>query len=187
MLSVSTDSGAQNMNWEAIGAIGEVVGAIAVVATLGYLAVQTRHARDATEANTKALKSAARIEAARYWTDEVLRLALSPDMAIILAQGFEDASVLDASQRERLIAWYVQRMAATDALYSQYQDGSLPAEAWRPHEKVLVGFLQYDSFVRVWNAGYIPTSDGFREHVDDLVENRPAAEWAYSEKGKIFD
>ena len=31
------------MNWDAIGAIGEIVGAIAVVATLAYLAIQTRH------------------------------------------------------------------------------------------------------------------------------------------------
>ena len=31
------------MNWEAIGAVGEVVGAIAVVSTLIYLAVQIRH------------------------------------------------------------------------------------------------------------------------------------------------
>ena len=30
------------MNWEAIGAIGEVLGAAAVVVTLGYLAVQIR-------------------------------------------------------------------------------------------------------------------------------------------------
>ena len=30
------------MNWEAIGAIGEIVGAIAVVVTLGYLALQIR-------------------------------------------------------------------------------------------------------------------------------------------------
>ena len=30
------------MNWDALGAIGEVVGAIAVVATLAYLAVQIR-------------------------------------------------------------------------------------------------------------------------------------------------
>ena len=28
------------MNWEALGAIGEIVGAVAVVLTLGYLAVQ---------------------------------------------------------------------------------------------------------------------------------------------------
>ena len=37
------------MNWAAIGAVGEIVGAIAVVATLGYLAIQTRHARQAVE------------------------------------------------------------------------------------------------------------------------------------------
>ena len=31
------------MNWDAIGAIGEIDGAIAVVATLFYLAAQIRH------------------------------------------------------------------------------------------------------------------------------------------------
>ena len=29
----------QTLNWEAIGAIGEILGALAVVLTLGYLAV----------------------------------------------------------------------------------------------------------------------------------------------------
>lgn len=33
------------MNWEAVGAVGEVFGSIAVFVTLGYLAVQVRHAR----------------------------------------------------------------------------------------------------------------------------------------------
>ncbi len=38
------------MNWEA-GALGEIVGAIAVVATLGYLAIQVRHANAVAKAN----------------------------------------------------------------------------------------------------------------------------------------
>ncbi len=33
------------MNWDAIGAIGDFVGGAAVIVTLGYLAVQVRHAR----------------------------------------------------------------------------------------------------------------------------------------------
>jgi len=33
------------MNWEALGAIGETLGAVAVFVTLVYLAVQVRHAR----------------------------------------------------------------------------------------------------------------------------------------------
>jgi len=175
------------MNWEAISAIAEVAGVLAVVVTLGYLAVQTRHARQATELNTRALRSSARIEASRYWSDEVLRLALSPDMALILAKGMEDASQLDPSQRERLIAWYVQRVAATDALYQQFHEGSLPVEAWQPHEKLLIGFLYTDSFLRVWDAGYVPTSDGFRDYVNGLKENLPEREWSYDNKYGVFD
>ena len=30
------------MNWDAIGAVGEVIGAVAVVLTIGYLAKQTK-------------------------------------------------------------------------------------------------------------------------------------------------
>ena len=40
------------MNWDAIGAIGQILGAMAVLVTLGYLAVQIRVARStATDAN----------------------------------------------------------------------------------------------------------------------------------------
>ncbi len=40
------------MDWEALGAIGEMVGAIAVVATLGYLAIQLRQNTKSVHANT---------------------------------------------------------------------------------------------------------------------------------------
>ncbi len=40
------------MDWEALGAIGEMVGAIAVVATLGYLAIQLRLNTKSVYANT---------------------------------------------------------------------------------------------------------------------------------------
>ena len=35
------------MNWEAVGAVGEILGATAVVATLVYLAIQVRYAKNA--------------------------------------------------------------------------------------------------------------------------------------------
>ena len=41
------------MNWDAIGAVGEIVGALAVLITLAYLAVQVRHSRDLLEENRK--------------------------------------------------------------------------------------------------------------------------------------
>ena len=47
------------MNWEAIGAIGEIVGAAAVIITLIYLASQVRTARKATLDQNRLTRSAA--------------------------------------------------------------------------------------------------------------------------------
>jgi len=41
------------MNWEAVGAISEMLGAIAVLATLIYLTVQVRHSKELLERNEK--------------------------------------------------------------------------------------------------------------------------------------
>jgi uncharacterized protein with PQ loop repeat len=40
------------MNWEAVGAIGEIIGAIAVVVTLIYLAVQVHQNTKSVQAST---------------------------------------------------------------------------------------------------------------------------------------
>ena len=48
------------MNWEAIGAIGEIIGAIAVVATLVYLSAQIRQSN--REARASTLQAALRFE-----------------------------------------------------------------------------------------------------------------------------
>jgi hypothetical protein len=47
------------MNWEAIGAIGEIVGAIAVIITLIYLAYQVRYAKLATLDQNRLTRSTA--------------------------------------------------------------------------------------------------------------------------------
>jgi|SRR5210317_52279 hypothetical protein len=47
------------MNWEAIGAVGEIVGAIAVIFTLIYLAYQVRYAKLATLDQNRLTRSTA--------------------------------------------------------------------------------------------------------------------------------
>ena len=60
------------MNWEAIGAIGEVLGAVGVVVTLAYLAFQIRQ-------NTQGLRLAARQTLTTQNTDYT-KLLLQPDI-----------------------------------------------------------------------------------------------------------
>ncbi len=45
------------VNWEAVGAIGELLGALAVVATLIYLSIQVRQSKAAVEENTRTARN----------------------------------------------------------------------------------------------------------------------------------
>ena len=65
------------MDWEAVGAVGEIVGAVAVVATLAYLAVQVRQ-------NTRMMQREAHLDRIRHVADPLIE---SPDrLAKILAK-----------------------------------------------------------------------------------------------------
>ena len=64
------------MDWNALGAIGEIVGAVAVVATLGYLAVQIRSAhRASTDSNRQQRAAAVRDSTMAAVRDPELREA----------------------------------------------------------------------------------------------------------------
>jgi len=65
------------MNWDAIGAISEVLGAFAVFVTLGYLAIQVRHARhEVGRSVSTARADANRVALAALSDDRVLPLML---------------------------------------------------------------------------------------------------------------
>ena len=66
------------MNWEAAGAIGELIGAFAVVATLIYLAIQIRE-------NTRASKSEAFRDGVAVWNDVFEMLASADSERIMKA------------------------------------------------------------------------------------------------------
>ena len=88
------------MNWDAIGAIGEIVGALAVVLTLGYLANQVRHAKEVA-ADTN------RLERSKGVRDMMLASASNSDLRENLTKGLllsdyysEIASKLNMSSNE---------------------------------------------------------------------------------------
>ncbi len=70
------------MNWEAIGALGEIVGALAVVLTLAYLAIQVRHAKAAaTDSN--------RLERSKGVRDMMLASAADSGLRENLTKGLQ--------------------------------------------------------------------------------------------------
>jgi len=70
------------VNWEAIGALGEIVGALAVVLTLAYLAIQVRHAKEAA-ADTN------RLERSKGVRDMMLASAADSGLRENLTKGLQ--------------------------------------------------------------------------------------------------
>ncbi len=87
------------MDWNAIGAIGEIVGAVAVVATLGYLARQMR------QANLHA-KSQVRQRMIEQTQDELYVIVNDPSIHELFIR---DQS-LDPNEQVRLNAYLVSFM-----------------------------------------------------------------------------
>lgn len=83
-----------NVNWDAIGALGEIVGAIAVLLTLVYLALQTRQ-------NTEAVRHAfvrGVQEDANLWRYKIVE---NPDVSELFRHGLRDPESLSANDRYR--------------------------------------------------------------------------------------
>ena len=102
------------MNWDALGAIGEIVGAVAVLVTLIYLALQVRQARK--------MQLAESIRATRAERREFfLSLRDSPFIPDILEKR-EHGEELSYSETTRLVAHHA---ANWGQVYSAWLQDSL--------------------------------------------------------------
>jgi hypothetical protein len=89
------------VNWDAIGAIGEVVGAVGVIATLGYLAVQIRQNNVHLAENAKISRLGALESNAKSANQFRELLLTNPDLSELYARGCESYSALDSAERPR--------------------------------------------------------------------------------------
>ena len=156
------------MNWEAIGTIAEIVGAIAVVVTLTYLAIQIRTAR--VDAASAATYSA--MEGYSRWRANILQ---NSDIAAAVAKANQSETL---NEREQ-----VQLRTLADELFILVVVGATESEKWSPINRESVDF-EYLKLVFEENPGLVQywgryrriatmVSEKYVEIVDDfLIEIR---------------
>ena len=111
------------MNWEVIAAVSESIGAIAVLITLIYLAVQIRQ-------NTAAVATATYESAMTGFNDINVVVASHPILASVLDRGCQSPESLDADEIVQFN--FVLRCYANQwwKLFKLYERGSLPSDEW---------------------------------------------------------
>jgi hypothetical protein len=112
------------MNWEALGAIGEIVGAVAVILTLGYLALQIRQ-------NTAAVATSTYDSVITGYNELNLTIASDPDLARIVHVGMYTPSSLDENERIRFA--FIIRAVSNQylKLLRLHEKGALPPDEWK--------------------------------------------------------
>ncbi len=105
------------MTWEAIGAIGEFVGAIGVIASLVYVGYQIKETRKAV-----------RVTIAQARTDLGVQLISSrytSDIADVLVKSLSDPDSLTKPERFKLKSFFSAHVRHCQNLFYQQQQGLL--------------------------------------------------------------
>jgi hypothetical protein len=111
--------GILRVNWDAIVAIVEVIGLLAVVASLVYLAVQVRQNSELISQNTMVARSSMVHETSVFYARFFEMIAESPDLAGIYRRGI-NSEALDPDEKvrfESLLAVYFSNLEDCDHQY----------------------------------------------------------------------
>ena len=156
------------MNWEAIGAIGEIVGAAAVVASLLYLAIQTR-------SNAKALRANAIWDAETVFARVNYDHAGDPVFADIASKAFQpDAKIEDFTETEMNQFHFAARgcFQYMQAQWSLWREGILPEDIWERRRVWTCGLITLPLVKPIWEAeiAQAMVSEKFRSDVESALE-----------------
>ena len=122
------------MNWEALGAVGELVGGVVVVITLIYLSTQIRQ-------NTRGIQAQATAAVA----SEMQRNLLAVAECDALAEAFVKAGQggeLSPVETARLLMWWGSFVRVADSHIVQADLRTISGDATAPTRVVLRQFLQ---------------------------------------------
>ena len=130
------------MNWEAIGAIGEILGAIAVLVTLVYLAAQIRQ-------NSEFVKAATYHSTMRARNEFNFAIATTPELSALMLRAGDKGITLDADERQRFdsLMWGFFNLFEDSVV--QHHNGLLTPESWEATRWAIADMLK-SSGVQDW-------------------------------------
>ena len=134
------------MNWEAIGAIGEVLGAVAVVATLLYVARQL-------DEQSRALTTTVRDSAFQQLQEWNYQVMADPLLSHLFQRGAasDDWSGFSPEERSRLIHVLYSFFKTFENIFVHTAEGSAPPEVWERNCQVFFAYAAQPGCRRYWN------------------------------------
>jgi hypothetical protein len=147
------------MNWEAIGAVGEIVGAIAVVVTVGYLAVQIRQ-------NTRSVRDSAFQEVIHSIAEITTLLGTNPQSASLLRRATRSPDDLSEDEWLQFANLAYSMMNTYQIHHWLHERGLLDDSVWTPTVNNLRTHMSLPGFQAWWKRNPIALRTSFAEYVE---------------------
>ena len=148
------------MNWDAIGAIGEIIGAAAVVISLLYLAAQIR-------SQNKQAKLAALHDMSNRFR-EVTTLFAGDDISDIFVRANNDFESITDAEAVRLIVLTTNLFRAWEEAFLEKRDGSLESDVFEALSRDYTQPMGASSFQHIWKLRKQNYDPHFQEYVDQV-------------------
>jgi hypothetical protein len=157
------------MNWEALGAIAETVGAGGVIVTLVYLSVQIRQ-------NTRAIRAQTYdsfVSQFRHWNEP---MRVDQEMSERFSALIEDVENLPAREQRHAVHVLYDFVRLAENLHYQYREGMLAESVWLGWESLFRTYLNARGFIWYWEKRRSFFAEEFNEWVESLHSSAGMAE-----------
>ncbi|MGR8946681.1 MAG: hypothetical protein ACU84Q_01450 [Gammaproteobacteria bacterium] len=135
------------MNWDALGAAAESLGAIGVIGSVLYLAYEVR-------SNTKTLRAEASTRAQMEWSKFNFAWSEHKDRDA-MARVFDPNQLLsDFTESDRIAITFTLRSFAqqVEAQFFQYEAGILHEEVWHAHLNAFAALISFPAAAEWWRG-----------------------------------
>lgn len=133
------------MNWDAVGALAEALGAIAVIVSLIYVAMQVRQGTQQSRMNAQS-------ELVRELGNISQAVAADSDLADIVFEGSESPESLSPVEQMRFRSFLNHLFTLFEQQFLFRREGAVNDETWVPVDTMVSDFLA-EPGVRWWWSG----------------------------------
>lgn len=151
------------MNWEALGAIANLLAAIGVIATLIYLSIQIRQ-------NTKAVRSSS-IQNLVHGLSGTAQAAVENEYMIpLILKANRELENLTEEESARLHFWFIMTFRRFEGVYFQRDLGFVDAAMIEGFERSHISVLASKSGQAWWANAREIFNSGFVSYVEELLK-----------------
>lgn len=157
------------MGWDAIGAIGEIAGAFAVLVSLIFVGLQVRHSAEQTKTSNLLARADMSERSIRTMGDTVSELARNTELAEAFRKVMFERAELTPLERTLISSYFNVWLIRHRAAFASASSGLIDAQMLREMDSTTQWYLAVPEFAEDWHHSQKNGifSGSFADHVNN--------------------